>query len=111
MPDSSSAIWQTSDRSGRTVSLTPAGWTHIVDGHGEMAGREVRVLAAVERPDLVTRDADYPRRECHYRRVSPRRYLRVVVNYRPVPPDEWAGEVVTAHYRQDVKRGEHPLWP
>ena len=105
------AVWRTVDRMGREVALTADGWGHIVGGHRDMAGREGDVLLAVERPDLVTRDADYPRRECHYRRVSPRRYLRVVVNYRPVPPDEWAGEVVTAHYRQDVKRGEHPLWP
>jgi hypothetical protein len=60
------------------------------------------VRAAVEHSDLVVRDVGYPHREIHYRRTpSGQGWIRVVVNYRPVPPQgTWAGEIITA-YRVD----------
>jgi hypothetical protein len=52
-------------------------------------------------------------REIHYPRTpSGQGWMRVVVNYRPVPPQgTWAGEVITAYRidERDVK--EVQLWP
>ena len=80
-------VWRTTDRLGREVVLTEAAWAHIIGEPKEMAGREADVLAAVRAPGRVTRDAGYRRRENHYRRTpSGRRWLKVVVRYRPVAP-------------------------
>jgi hypothetical protein len=57
------------------------------------------IRTAIEQPDFVTRDWKYRHRENFYRRTaSGRRYLKVVVNYRPVPPQgTWIGEVITSY--------------
>jgi len=106
-------IWRVADRVGRPVALTEDGWLHIVERHDDLAGREDDVRAAVERPDLVRRDAVYVRRENHYRRFRPEDpWLKVVVNYRPRPePTGWAGEVVTAYETTQLPPKEEPLWP
>ena len=78
-----------------------------------MAGRESEVKDAVESPAVVTRDADFPRRECCYRRTpSGRLWTKVVVNYVPVPPHgARAGRVVTAYRTARIDPTEEPLWP
>jgi hypothetical protein len=91
-------IWRTSDRRGREVVLTSAYRDHILQEHDEMIDRLDEVRTAVEQPDIVTRDVKYRHRENHYRREpSGQGWLKVVVHYRPVPPQgTWAGEVITA---------------
>ena len=92
-------IWRTTDRLGREVTLTEAGWAHIVRQRRDAVPTQDEVRAAVADADLIVADVDFPRRRNHYRRrPAGGRYLKVVVNYRPVPPQgTWAGEVVTAH--------------
>ena len=106
-------VWRATDRSGRQVVLNADGWRHILDRHPEFTGRENELRAAVERPDRVTRDAFIAVRECLYRRTTgPRPWLKVVVHYRPVPPQgTWAGSVITAYPAPEVKRKERQLWP
>src|SRR4051812_49839836 len=89
-------IWQTTDRLGRGVIFTPAARAHILKRHADIAVRLDEVRTAFDRPDLVTRDREFSHRENHYRRTpSHRGWVKVVVNYRPVPPQgTWAGEVV-----------------
>jgi hypothetical protein len=71
---------------------------HILSEHDGMENRFEEVRNAVERPDVVTQDRVYHRRENHYRVTqSQPPLLKVVVHYRPVPPQgTWAGEVITA---------------
>jgi hypothetical protein len=91
-------IWTTHDRLKRDVVLLAKGVGHIRERHGSMADRLDEIRIAVEQPDLVTRAIDYERRENHYRRrPSGKAWTKVVVQYRPVPPQgTWRGEVITA---------------
>lgn len=106
-------LWRTRDRLGREVVFTSEARNHILERHDDMADRLSEIRSVVERPDYVTQDADYPHRENHYRRTpSGRRFIKVVVEYRPVPPQgTWAGAVVTAHISRKPKRKEALLWP
>jgi hypothetical protein len=106
-------IWRTTDRLGREVTLTTEGWAHILRKRAMLAGRLDEVRAAVEAPDFVNADAQSPRRVNHYRRTpSGRAWIKVVINYRPMPPQgTWAGEVVTAYRTGKVHAKEAPLWP
>jgi hypothetical protein len=92
-------IWQTLDRLGRNVVFTPESETHILSRHSEMADRLNDIRGAIERPDLVARDAQYRHRENHYLHTSFQPpWMKVVVHYHPVPPQgTWAGEVITAY--------------
>ena len=103
------------DRAGREVVLTEARWAHILREHNELAGRRAEIRATVELPEFVSADADNAHRENHYRRLGPNEpFLKVVVHYRPVPPQgTWEGEVITAHQvgTRRVKRREQQLWP
>ncbi|MGH2617237.1 MAG: hypothetical protein ACRDJC_18545, partial [Thermomicrobiales bacterium] len=85
----------------------------MLDEHAEMASRLDEVRIAVERPDFVTRDREYRHREIHYRVALFRPpLLKVVVQYRPVPPQgTWAGEVITAYPVKARDPREEPLPP
>jgi hypothetical protein len=103
-------IWRTRDRRGRVVVLTVASWAHILDRRAAMANRLDQVRAAIERPDLVTRDVRHFHREIHYRRFPSGGWLKVVVGYRPVPPQgTWAGVVITAYPVERPRSKEEPL--
>ena len=106
-------IWRTRDALGREVAFTDVGRAHILSRHPDLADRFDDVRTAIEAPDRVTQDRTYPRRNIFYRRTpSGRRWLRVVVNYGPVPPQAtWAGHVITAHFLEDVPSQEVELWP
>jgi hypothetical protein len=106
-------IWRTQDRAGREVVLTPTRLDHILGRHNYMAGRLDQVRTAVEQPDFVTRDSEYPRREICYRRTpSGQGLMKVVVNYRPAPPQgTWIGEVITAYRIDERNIQEVQLWP
>lgn len=99
---------------GREVELTDHGWGHIMERHADdLAGHEAEVRLTGAAPDRINIDADHARREIYYRAFGTgRRMLRVVVNYRPVPPQgTWVGDVVTAHPTFRHKRGEQHRWP
>lgn len=105
-------IWETVDRLGRSVALTDAAWVHAVLEHDYMAGRIHEVRDAVTFADEVVHDKSFAHREIHYRdKGSGRRWLRVVVHYRPRDPAGWSGEVVTAHIVSQRSPRELPIWP
>ena len=106
-------IWQTWDYLGREVVFTTDRHDHVLQRHGDMADRLDEIRATVERPDFVTCDRGYPRREIHYRYTpSGQGFIRVVVNYRPVPPQgTWAGEVITGFRVEERNFEEVQLWP
>jgi hypothetical protein len=97
------------DYRGRTVELTDEGWTHILSGHSEMAGRLPEIADAVEHPSLVVRDRRVRRAELHYGVPIGRLRIVVVVIYRPTI-DGWVGDVWTAHLTARTQEGER-LWP
>lgn len=106
------AIWVTRDRLGREVTLTETRQAHILLKHPQVAGRLDDIRAVVETPDAVHADARYDRRENHYRWIAAGGRIKVVVIYRPVPPQgTWAGEVVTAYPVKQVDPAEVRLWP
>jgi hypothetical protein len=81
------AIWEASDRFGRQITLTLQRQEHIFAEHDEMAHHLDLVRVTVEPPDFVTRDRRYPHREnCYRPEPSGSRWIKVVVHYRPVPP-------------------------
>ena len=108
-----SFIWRTRDRNGREVVFAVAGQDHILNKHDDMAEFMGDVRLAIEHPDFVARDARYPRRENHYRRIpTTGNWIKVVVKYRPVTPQgTWEGEVVTAYHVPRPKSKEAKLWP
>ncbi len=67
----------------------------------------------IEDPDRVTGDADFTQREEFYRSTGPDQWdLKVVVHYRPVPPQGTCeGGVVTAHPTKRVDATEVPRRP
>ena len=106
-------IWSTSDHRGREVVFTLERRAHVLQRHGDMADRLDEIRATVEQPDFVTRDRGYPRREVYYRYTpSGQGFIRVVVNYRAVPPQgTWVGAVITAFRVEGRQPEEVQLWP
>lgn len=106
-------VWRTRDRIGREVVLTSLRHDHILAEHDDLAPQMDDARLATEQPDFITRDARYPHRENHYRRTLWSQLLvKVVVNYRPVPPQgTWEGEVITAYRARRPKSKEAQLWP
>jgi hypothetical protein len=109
MPD----VWRTRDRLDRVVVLSSSRLDHIVSRHPELAGRLDEIRAAIQSPGVVTQDDGYPHRENLYASSGAgRAMLKVVVHYRPVPPQgTWAGEVITAHPTRRVDPKEARRWP
>jgi len=85
---------------------------HIAGGHEEMEAYVEDIRRTIENPAQVNRDVDYAQRECHYGPIDAgRRRLKVVVHYRPIPPQgTWVGEVITAYPAREVDPKEEPLW-
>jgi hypothetical protein len=98
-----------SDHAGREVVLTPARRDHILKRHADMADRLDDVRVAVENPDHVTRDTGYHHRQNHFRRTpSGQGWIKIVVEYRPIPPQgTWADEIITAYRvdQRDIEEG------
>lgn len=106
------AIWRTRDQFGREVTLSAEHRNHILQRHEGMAVHLGDVKLTVENPSLVARDINYRRREHFYRPCTSEQHLwiKVVVNYRPVPPQgTWAGEVITAYPVREREILEVPL--
>ena len=106
-------IWRTHDYQGRVVVFTLKGRDHIIQRRPRMTGRLGDVRTAIEHPTRIARDAIYPRRENHYLRTGfDPGWIKVVVNYRPVPPQgTWFGEIITAYPVRRPEPEETPLWP
>lgn len=92
--------WRTRDSLDREIASTETGRAHILQRRPAMSDRLDDVRRTIASPDPLTRDRTYDRRECFYRRTtSGRRWLKVVVSYRPTGPDgNWTGLVVTAYF-------------
>jgi hypothetical protein len=106
-------IWRTRDHLGRVVVLKPAGLDHVRLRHQEFARRLEEARSVIERPDFVTRDRHRAHRECFYRQeLSGKGLIKVVVHYRPIPPQgTWIGEVITAYHTDHRAPKEVRIWP
>jgi hypothetical protein len=107
-----SVIGRVDDRWGRTIQLTAADWSHVIDRHPELVTERPLILATISFPDIVTQDADYGDRENFYRVIDwsiggkPRRSLKVCVQY-----EARGGKVVTTFRCPRIKRAEPQRWP
>ncbi len=107
------AIWSTTDRLGRLVVLSDAGWQHIYRRHGDTVEDPEMVKAVIQGAERIVADAVYPHRSIHVAALgNPSLPMRVVVHYRPEPPDgTWIGDVVTAFRGRPPKDGGRTQWP
>lgn len=85
-----------------------------------MADHRDAPTETIAAPEFVNRDPTGTNREVLYRRLRAggRRFIKVVVHYRPVAASEpgatgseWRGTVLTAYLTSRIKPGEAPLWP
>ena len=76
----------TVDYEGVEVTCTSEQWAlKVGEGRPELRGRQQEVIEAIERPDIVLQDRDFPGRKHHIRRIDRGLYLKVVVAYRYDP--------------------------
>jgi hypothetical protein len=104
-------IAQTTDPWGRPIVLTEERWSHIIFRHEELSERQLDILAALERPDRVMRDAGHGPRENYYQIIADPQadkplYMKVCVEF-----DTSGGTIITAFMHRGIPRGEQQLWP
>jgi hypothetical protein len=105
-------IWRIQDYLGQEVVLTEVRREPIVSEHSELVRQLADVRHTLEQPDQVRRDRKFAHRENSYKRKpSGKRWMKVVVHYRPVPPQgTWVGEIVTAYDVEEPEPLEVLLW-
>lgn len=85
LPNMSSQRREATDPDGRPVVLDQRTIRHLQSRRPQMVGQVAAILDAVSRPDL-REDDRVPDRERFYRRdLDPRRWLRVVVDFKESP--------------------------
>ena len=79
--------------------------------HPEVNSHIDIIQKALEEPDIVNFDKDYPKRRCYYSKFKddglyPSGYMKVVTQHM------WYGKirVVTAHFRYSVGKGEKKIY-
>jgi hypothetical protein len=106
-------FYECRDPEGRLVLLSERLWrAEICRDHPAVYGEMEAVIATVEEPDIICEDADYPERDCYYRRGVIGRYpnfwLKVVVA--PSDADSDDGFVITAFIVDGIKGTERVRW-
>ena len=94
LPD---AIASVVDPDGRQVVLTHERWSHILEGHSELASHQAQILRAVESPDRRLPGRAKGEEWFYLATVRPSRWLKVVVRYRA-----GAGRIMTAFARRSL---------
>jgi len=91
-------IFETKDKSGRTIYLTDERWNHILK-HQEMSNQTEQIKDALLRPDKIT-EVDYdPDVRFYYRYYKNRKeYLFVSVKYL-----NGEGFIITSFYTDKIK--------
>jgi hypothetical protein len=92
----------TTDPDGRSVVLDERSIGHLRRRRPQMLAHIDAILGAIERPDHREDDVVAGRERFYRRDLTPRRWLRVVVDFNEVP-----GFVVTA-FIQDTQPGTKP---
>lgn len=79
--------------------------------HPEVTAHLDIIQKAIENPDIVNLDKDYPKRKCYYskfdgNKVYPRGYMKVVTE------QTWYGKIkiLTAHFRPSIGKGEKNIY-
>lgn len=84
----------------------------ICRDHPALEGELEAVIATVEEPDIICEDADFPERDCYYRRGAiaryPRFWLKVVVEPPNINPED--GFVITAFIVDNIEGTERVRW-
>lgn len=105
-------VFEVQDNDGDYVRCDVKTWKRkIVREHPELAGCEAQARQAVDEPDLIFRDRDYPDRRAFLKlgTIRPNLYLRVVVEY-SLGEGTFQGRVVTAFLTPDLREGDTLLW-
>ncbi len=89
---------------GVPIRLTAERWMHIIEARDELAGRSPEVLAAVERPDWVTRG--YGGALIAWKGYGRKRYLAVI--YKELGAQD--GFIITAFFTNKPSKRKK-LWP
>lgn len=100
------------DYEGVEVTCTSEQWALKVDkGRPEIRGRRQEMIEAIERPDIVLQDRDFPGRRHHVRRIERGLYLKVVVAYGYDPElDKMAGSLLTVFIHGRFRKGDEVLY-
>src|SRR5215218_956 len=95
--DDAHVLVSTLDPDGRVVELSAESWSHILEGHPELAPHLDSVAQAVREPDR-RRSGRHEHEEWFYLAgAGPTRWLKVVVHYEGV-----RGRIVTAFGRRSM---------
>ena len=100
------------DYEGVDVLCERARWEEkIVRNRPELDGREDEVIEAIQNPELVLQDRDYPNRKHHIRRAPEGLYLKVVAGYRyDAASGTVLGHFVTAFLQDRLRDGDTLLY-
>jgi hypothetical protein len=100
-----SNIIEATDPLGRRVVCTEENWKgHVLFVHPFMERRKKEIVEAIEEPNIITMDADFPNRDCYYYLIT-ESYLKVVAEFRGNE-----GEIVTSFISNPPKAGEKVKW-
>lgn len=108
-------LFTCADRRGFEVVMYHDRWyDHVMEIHGELAGREAQVQRTIETPDQIRRDRRFPNRACYYRLgdLPPpmrHRHVKVVVEFEDTP-NGVGGVVITAFIADQVDLQEPHIW-
>ena len=96
------------DYEGVEVTCTSEQWVLKVDkGRPELRGRRQEMIEAIERPDIVLQDRDFPGRRHYVRRIERGLYLKVVVAYGYDPElDKPVGFLLTVFICGRLREGD-----
>lgn len=86
------------DPDGAVVVLSEERWSHIVDGHPELADQLDEVLATVESPTRRLPGRDAAEQWFYLEGADPSRWIKVVVRYETSD----SGRIVTAFPRRSI---------
>lgn len=102
----------TADYEGVEVTCTSEQWAlKVGDVRPELGGRRQEVIEAIEHPDIVLQDRDFPGRKHHVRRIERGLYLKVVVAYRyDREIDALVGSLLTVFTHRRFREGDEVLY-
>ena len=93
-------IFKVTDKTGRKIRLTKRQWTHIVDKHPDMAGKQEEIMKTLEIPEFILPEKFNEKMQNYYKyNKSQKEYLLVVVKYL-----NGDGFIATSFYTRKIRK-------